>query len=174
MSAKKKVLIAVAVLLALPIGAFFAIPALLGFESEGPPRLVVGDRAGESITAVLERGVETPTEGAAEQIEVIAGVEIPTIEGRWTIAGDSVAGYRVFKDFVGASEFEAVGRTSTVFGGLTIEGTSVTDAEFSVDIASVRSDDERRDLQFRGPILNAAIFPFANFTLLSDLSLIHI
>lgn len=171
MLTQRRLFIGVAFLLALPIVAFFAIPVLLGLESEGPPRLVVGDRADESITAVLERGLDEPSEVVAEQVEVAVVAEIETIEGRWLIAGDSVAGYRVFKDFVGASEFEAVGRTSSVFGGLTIEGTSVTQADFNVDIASVTSDDDRRDQQFRGPILNASIFPFATFNLVSEIDL---
>ena len=161
-------------LVVLAVIAFFAIPAFLGLESEGPPGLVVGDRAEASITAVLERGQEPDPDAVVavdEPVEVATTVELDSIEGVWGIAGDSVAGYRVFKDFVGASEFEAVGRTSQVFGDLTIEDTSVTEASFSVDIASVISDDDRRDREFRGPVLDALSFPFAIFNLTSPIDL---
>ncbi len=175
MSVRRKFAVATLGLVALAVAAFFAIPAFLGFEAEGPPRLVVGDRATEAITAVVERGAENPIGTSSvsdvEPSDVVAVSELDSIGGRWVIAGDSVAGYRVFKEFIGVSEFEAVGRTSSIFGSLTISETTVTEAEFNVDIASVTSDDERRDRQFRGPILNAALYPFATFELLSEIDL---
>lgn len=163
---------------ALAVVAFFAVPALLGFDSEGPPALVVGDRAEESLALVLGR-----TDGAQPNDAVVEEssaanvgstartIRLETVDGAWEITGDSVAGYRVFKDFVGASEFEAVGRTSSVTGDLTIEDGSVASAEFRVNVASIESDDPRRDAEFRGPILNTEVFPFADFTITSPIEL---
>ena len=96
---------------------------------------------------------------------------IENADGTWVIVGDSVAGYRVFKEFVGLSDFEAVGRTSSVTGELVIDGDTVTDAEFSVNLTTVTSDDPRRDAQFRGPILNTDIFRFGTFSLTSPIEL---
>ena len=94
------------------------------------------------------------------------------VEGAWTLTGDSVAGYRVVEDFVGGlSDFEAVGRTSEITGDLTIEGTTVSVAAFSVDVASITSDDGMRDNQFRGPIMNADEFPTAEFAITSPIDL---
>lgn len=173
MTRRAKVIGALGLVVAVLVIRFFALPAFLGLESDSPPDLVVGDRASASIAAVLERGQEPTgeTEVEAEQVEVATPIQLDSIDGPWAIAGDSVAGYRVFKDFVGASEFEAVGRTSSVFGDLAIEGTTVAEAFFSVDIATVLSDDDRRDAQFRGPVLSADIYPFANFTLTSPIEL---
>lgn len=171
MSPKRIALAAFALIAGVLIGGFFALPSFLGLEGDIVDELAIGDRADESITAVLERGQESTAPEEVEAVEVASIIEIETIDGVWTIAGDSVAGYRVFKDFVGASEFEAVGRTRTILGGLTIEGTTLTEASFDVDIASIVSDDERRDAQFRGPILNSGLFPFANFTLTSPIDL---
>lgn len=173
MKLSTKLIGAAGFVVAVLVVGFFALPAFLGLESDSPPELAIGDRADDSITAVLERGQEPAlaADEDVEQVDVATSIQIETIDGTWTIVGDSVAGYRVFKDFVGASEFEAVGRTSSVFGDLTIDGTSVTDAEFNVNIASIVSDDERRDAQFRGPILNTNIFPLANFTLTSPIDL---
>ncbi len=76
------------------------------------------------------------------------------------------------EDFAGGlSDFEAVGRTSEIEGSLTISGTQVTAANFSVDVASIESDDSRRDGQFRGRIMNAAEFPTAVFVLTSPIEL---
>lgn len=170
----KSLAVGFGLLAALAIVGFFLVPVALGLESEGPPQLEVGDRAAESIEVVLERGQETGVAPEVADTAQLAQPEIEAldaIEGEWRIAGDSVAGYRVFKDFVGAAEFEAVGRTSQVVGNLTIEGSAVTEGSFNVDIASVRSDDSRRDAQFVGPILNAAEYPVATFVLTSPIEL---
>lgn len=171
MSRATKIVIGLGLLAAALIGGFLALPTFIGLESAEVSELTIGDRATESIDEVLLRGQDDAVIEQPEAIEVSAELEVETIEGLWQIGGDSVAGYRVFKDFVGASEFEAVGRTSSVFGDLTIEGTSVTEAAFSVDVATIISDDDRRDREFRGPILDAAQFPFANFTLTSPIDL---
>ena len=163
--------IALFAVVGIAIVGFFALPAFLGLEAEGPVELSIGDRATEAIALIF-----VDPDDESDAVEVVAEEELvesdlESVDGLWRIAGDSVAGYRVFKDFVGASEFEAVGRTSTVFGQLEIEGTSVTSGQFSVDIASIRSGEEGRDFAFRGEALNAALFPFANFDLTSPIDL---
>ena len=100
----KSLAVGFGLLAAIAIVGFFLVPVALGLESEGPPQLEVGDRAAESIEVVLERGQET---GAVPEVADTAQLAQPeieapdAIEGEWRIAGDSVAGYRVFKDFVG-------------------------------------------------------------------------
>ncbi len=181
MSRKKWPLLAVGAISAIAVVAFFAVPTLLGFSEEGPPQLAIGDRSESSIAAVLGREdgaqpADPDSASTAEGLEVVDPVQsetirIETADGDWILTGDSVAGYRVFKEFVGLSDFEAVGRTSSITGELSIEDNGVTDAEFRVNIASITSDDPRRDAQFRGPILQAEIFPFATFTLTSRIEL---
>lgn len=82
----------------------------------------------------------------------------------WTVVAPSVAGYRV-REVLNGQRTEAVGRTGAVEGTVTIEGTTVTAAEISVDLESVTSDSDRRDAQFRGRIMNTAEFPVATFVL---------
>ena len=176
MTRKKFALIALSVVSALAAIGFFAIPAILGFDSVGPPGLAIGDRAEESIAEAVGRedGAQ-PAEltPGAEAIEVDEDgtIRIENADGAWVLVGDSVAGYRVFKDFVGLSEFEAVGRTSSITGDLNIDDDVVTDAEFQVNLATVTSDDPRRDAQFTGPILQTSIFAFATFNLTSPIDL---
>jgi polyisoprenoid-binding protein YceI len=85
-------------------------------------------------------------------------------------ASGSQAGYRVKEVLFGQST-EAVGRTSNVDGALTISGTTVESAAISIDLASVASDESRRDGQFRGRIMNVSQYPTATFTLKSPIDL---
>jgi polyisoprenoid-binding protein YceI len=69
------------------------------------------------------------------------------LAGRWTVVSGSVAGYRVKELFVGqTSKHEAVARTSTVSGGLTVSGDSsgyqVTDLSFTARLADLHSVDQ--------------------------------
>ena len=65
----------------------------------------------------------------------------------------------------------AVGRTNQVDGTLTVDGTQVTGVDFTVDVASIKSDESRRDSQFRGRVMSADEFPTATFTLTQPIEL---
>ncbi len=92
-----------------------------------------------------------------------------TLDGTWTVGTGSEAGYRVVEDLGEVLNFEAVGRTDQVTGSIMIAGDSVTGGSFEVDVASITSDDGRRDGQFVGPIMNASEFPTATLVLTSPL-----
>lgn len=176
MTRTRKVLLGLGTLSALAVGAFFAVPVVFGFNSVGPPPLQIGDRAEESLALVLGRsdGAQPAEDLSTVGDEVEVGAittRIETADGAWIVTGDSVAGYRVFKDFVGAREFEAVGRTSEVTGDLVIEDDTVIGAEFDVFVGTITSDDPRRDAQFRGPILMTDIYRTATFELTSPIQL---
>ena len=83
---------------------------------------------------------------------------------------ESELGYRV-KEVLFGVDTEAVGRTNQITGSLMIDGTAVTDAEFTVDVASISSDESRRDGQFRGRIMSTDEFPTAVFTLTAPIEL---
>lgn len=88
----------------------------------------------------------------------------------WSITDDSQVGYRVAEVLFGV-DTEAVGRTNEVEGSIDIEGTQVVAGEFVVDVASIESDDGRRDNQFRGRIMSTDEFPEAVFTLTEPIEL---
>ena len=101
------------------------------------------------------------------------GAEAPgagDVSGTWQVAEGSQAGYRI-KEVLFGQDTEAVGRTSDVTGRFVIDGTSVTAAELTVDMASVTSDQERRDNQVRGRIMDVATFPTAAFVLTEPIEL---
>ncbi|MEY4175598.1 MAG: hypothetical protein RI900_2763, partial [Actinomycetota bacterium] len=100
-----------------------------------------------------------PATSAAPTTSAAAGAD-----GTWTAAADSELGYRV-KESINGFDTEANGRTNAVTGSLTIEGTSATAAEFTVDMTTFKSDEGRRDGQFNGRIMAVSQFPTATFVL---------
>lgn len=92
------------------------------------------------------------------------------IAGMWTPAAGSQAGYRVREVLFGQSA-DAVGRTDKVTGTMTVDDTTVTAVDIGVDMASVRSDQDRRDNQFRGRIMDTSQYPTATFELTQPISL---
>lgn len=95
---------------------------------------------------------------------------VGTVEGTWSVASGSQAGYRV-KEVLAGQQATAVGRTDKVTGSLTVAGATVTRASFDVDLASVSSDQGRRDDSFRGQIMQTDRFPTATFVLASPVAL---
>jgi polyisoprenoid-binding protein YceI len=93
-----------------------------------------------------------------------------TVAGTWTAGSGSVVGYRVNEVLLGQNA-TAVGRTSDVTGHLTIAGSTVTAAAFSVPMATVHSDKSQRDAQFDGRIMDVSRYPTGTFTLTSPIDL---
>jgi polyisoprenoid-binding protein YceI len=98
-----------------------------------------------------------------------SGTNAP-LAGTWKIGTGSVVQYRV-KETVFGQSGTAVGKTSSVTGSMTIAGTKVTTATFTVDMTSVKSDQSQRDGQFQGRIMDTSQFPTATFTLTSPIDL---
>lgn len=90
--------------------------------------------------------------------------------GQWHVSDGSVVGYRVNEVLFG-QRGEAVGRTDQVTGSVSVVGTSITDAGFSVDMTTVTSDEDRRDEQFNGRIMETATYPTATFALTMPINL---
>jgi polyisoprenoid-binding protein YceI len=109
-----------------------------------------------SLPSTTPSSSSSPTTGAT----ATAG----SLDGTWTIADGTQVGYRVDEVLFGQNN-AAVGRTSNVTGTFTLSGTAVTAATFSADMASVTSDQSRRDNQFRGRIMDTTTHPKATFIL---------
>lgn len=90
-----------------------------------------------------------------------------------TMSDDSTVnyvGYRVVEVLFG-QDTEGVGRTRDVTGSLTLDGTQITAAEFSVDMTTLQSDENNRDRKFNGEIMNTSEFPTATFTITAPIEL---
>lgn len=109
--------------------------------------------------APLTLSTSTPTDTPAAD-----ATDTATVDGTWSVAGGSQVGYRVKETLFGQSN-EAVGRTQDVTGSITIAGTRVTAANFTADMSTVTSDEDRRDNAFRGRIMDTDTYPSATLTI---------
>lgn len=144
MSKVLKIVIALAVL---GIAAFAAVYFLF-FNDDSPP----------------EFRPSTPAASSSSSTDVA---------GTWTIATGSQAGFRAREKLASLpAKSDAVGRTGDVTGSITITSTSVTMADFEVDLTTLKSEpaEPRRDSKI-GPALETDKFPKATFTLTSPIAI---
>ena len=128
-------------------------------HDEAPARLALEGSVRDNLPATSA----TTAAGAAATAPA-------SFDGTWVASTGSQAGYRV-KEILFNQSVTAVGRTSNVDGALSINGATVESAAISIDLASVQSDESRRDSQFRGRIMNVAQYPTATFQLTSPIDL---
>jgi polyisoprenoid-binding protein YceI len=100
----------------------------------------------------------------------VAGEKRAPLAGIWKTAPGSLVRYRVHEVLFGQSN-TAVGETTAVTGTMTIFGTRVTEAKFTVDMTKFHSNEALRDDQFQGRIMNTSQFPTSVFTLTKPLEL---
>ena len=102
----------------------------------------------------------------------------PGLDGTWNVdptvgsfdyaAGDfsgSWVGYRVQEELVGIGGAEAVGRTPDITGSITLTGTTLSGADLSVDLTTLRSDESMRDGQLGRQGIQTDQYPTATFVL---------
>jgi polyisoprenoid-binding protein YceI len=111
-----------------------------------------------------------PTISDAPAPTTVPGTTRAPLAGKWTIGSGSLVQYRIKETLFGQSG-TAVGATNSVTGSITIVGTKVTTASFTVDMTTVKSDRSQRDGQFQGRIMDTADFPTATFTLTNPIDL---
>jgi len=105
-----------------------------------------------------------------------ATLDAASIPGTWSIAADSIVGYRVREKLASLSaESDAVGRTNSITGSATIASSggalTVTAAEFSVDMTSIKSDRQMRDNRLRNDGIQTDSFPTSTFKLMTPVAL---
>jgi polyisoprenoid-binding protein YceI len=139
--------------LAVVVVAAVAVPwAYINFVKEdAAPRFQLSD---EPVTTTTAAGGTSDT--------TAAGGGTSELSGTWTVASGSEVGYRVSEVLFG-QDTEATGRTSDVTGSITLTDTTLTEGAFTADLTTVKSDEDRRDGQFQGNIMNTAEFPTATF-----------
>ena len=91
------------------------------------------------------------------------------LDGTWNVESTTdvsklYVGYRVDEVLAGQN-VTATGRTASVTGSLTVAGTRVPTAEFTAQMATVKSDKDQRDGQYNGRIMETAKYPTATFKL---------
>ena len=147
----------VVVVLVLVVGGPFVYIHFI--EGDPPPKLSLSTTTTPTTTAGSATGTTTGATGASAPLA-----------GTWKVGTGSTAGYRVKEDLFG-QHATAVGRTNSVTGSMTIAGTTVTKASFSVDMTTVSSDRSQRDGQFQGRIMDTSQYPTATFELTKPIDL---
>jgi polyisoprenoid-binding protein YceI len=160
----KRGLVGAVVLVALVYGAIFFYANVL---NDSPDALDSDD-----LSAALEPAAEPESEGEAGTEASTPESAAPTdsepaaepaegFDGVWTPTTASEFGYRV-DEVLGGVNVTAVGRSDEIEGSLAIDGTTAS-VDATVQVENIVSDDERRNGQFRGRIMDVANFPTANF-----------
>ncbi len=123
----------------------------------------------------LEPSVTTTTAAELAETTTTVAKTVTTVatsatDGEWAVVAESIVGYRVKETIVG-QKTEGVGRTAAVTGSLMISDQKVLNAEFTVDMMSLKSDSTRRDRQVNTRILDTATYPTATFVLKKPITL---
>lgn len=166
---KTKVIAAVVVVLLAVVGGPFVY---INFIKDDPPaELQVGGRTeSDADTAGDGEGDATASDVVDCEDQPIAAGDLADVSGTWTVTDGSCAGYRV-KEVLFGQDTEGVGRTPDVTGTMEISGTTVQATELTVQMATMVSDEDRRDNQFRTRIMSTDEFPTATFALTSPIEL---
>ena len=113
---------------------------------------------------------EATTTSLGETSSTTSGFFALDPTGTWNVVAESQVGYRVNEVLFG-QRVTAVGRTSGVTGSVTIADLTVSNAEFTADMTTVKSDDPRRDAQFESRIMDVLNYPTAGFVLTSPITI---
>ena len=184
----KWAVLGVVVLVALVYGAIFIYANVindspdeldtddLSAAIEATTSTVPTDTSAAPTTAVAETPAETTAPAATTATTAAPSPETTessgelSYDGEWVPTQESEFGYRVDEVLAGVN-VTAVGRSNEIAGAMTITGTQVTDLAVEVEVASITSDDSRRDGQFAGRIMETDQFPTATFVLTAPIEL---
>jgi polyisoprenoid-binding protein YceI len=137
-------------------------PAPLSLQS-APSSPAASASAGSASSAP---SASAPATGTAATGAAATG----TVAGTWHVTTGSIVGYRVNEVLAGQNNV-AVGRTSDISGRMTINGTTVRAASFTVQMGIIKSDQSQRDEQFNTRIMDTATYPTGTLTLTSPIVL---
>ena len=108
----------------------------------------------------------TPTVAASRAPSTLDAADL---SGPWTVGTGSEAGYRVH-EVLNGSDVTVTGRTDSVSGTATVDGTNITAAEITVQVADIATDSDQRDSYFRDSAMDVSAFPTATFELTSPIA----
>jgi polyisoprenoid-binding protein YceI len=149
------------IVLGIVVGGAYGIYELF-FKPAGPPPVDASSAPAASAAA----GASVLAPSAAD-----GTWEVDTSIGTLADGTSSFVGYRVQEQLASIGGNTAVGRTSDLSGSLTLRGTTVTAVEISAHLASLKSDDDRRDGQLRRQALETDTFGYATFKLTQPIEL---
>ncbi|UDY35334.1 YceI family protein [Dermatobacter hominis] len=154
-----------------------AVLALVGgglywFLRDDSPDEVDLDAAAKGVTTTTVADGATTTAGAAADTGIDGAWTVDTTSGEWTYesATGTFVGFRIKEELASIGSTEAVGRTDAVTGTMTIARDQVTDAELTIDLTKITTNESRRDNRVQSA-LQTDQFPQATFTLTAPIDL---
>ena len=166
-SARIVAILALVVVIAAGAGVWY-----LFFRPAGPPPV--------SLASLPATGSPTAGAPAGSGATETSGTTQAGISGTWRVdptigsladGSGSFVGYRVREVLATIGAAEAVGRTPDVTGTVTIDGTTITAAQLTADLTTLRSDESNRDRQLSRQAIETSRFPTATFTLTTPIEL---
>jgi polyisoprenoid-binding protein YceI len=136
-------------------------------HSTAPPPLTVNTTSSGSESTTTSDASSSPTTTASASASA-SPATATAVAGAWNITTGTQVGYRVNEVLFGQSA-TAVGRTSQVAGQMVIDGTTVKSATFTAQMATVTSNENRRDGQYNNRIMNTGTYPTSTFALASPI-----
>jgi polyisoprenoid-binding protein YceI len=177
----KKIAIAVAALVVLVLGGSLIYAKVI---NKADPKFGQGDVnakldaatttvATANSTALSVSTTVAPSASTAPQSSVVAAETATGIDGTWNIKDGSEVGYRV-DESINGFDTTANGRTQSITGSMVAAGTTITEGQFTVDMATFKSDESRRDGQFNGRVMEVDTFPTSTFVLTAPIDFVAI
>ncbi len=117
---------------------------------------------------------ELSVDSGTDTSQTTTGTAPASLDGTWSVQeGDTTAGFRIEESFAnGLAGHTAVGRSTAVTGSITISGTEITEASFTVDLTGLDFTDDPGGLSvtnranaMKNRGLETSTFPEASFTL---------
>jgi polyisoprenoid-binding protein YceI len=169
MNNRRLAAIVIAVIAVVAIGGLVA--AQLFLRGDEVPELGLDTPAPSAVASDVPSATPVPSEPGATAAPPTAA----DLAGAWTIS-EGEAGYRVRETFLQQqAETDAVGRTSGVSGGLTVEGSAgayvLAAGTIEVDMTTLQSDESRRDNQLRRRGIETDTYPTSIFVLAGPVAL---
>ncbi len=156
----------VGVVVLIPVGTYVYIHFV---EGKPPPPLTLASAGSANQPTISTPMASTTTAPGPTR----STSQAPTSRTTYRPTQASVVGYRIKETLFGQST-EAVGRTSSITGSMTLDGATVSTVELVVDMKSVKSDQSRRDSQFNSRIMETSRYPTATFRLTRPLTLSNV
>ena len=166
--------------IAIILGVIILVLALAGaaygvsyiFLREPAPPAVGLDASATADDSQATSTAEASSSAAVSSAAASAGTwSVDASIGSFDDFSSSFVGYRVQEELAGIGGQTAVGRTPDVTGTLSLDGTTLTEVEVTADLATLVSDDDRRDNQLRRQALETEQFPTATFVLTEPIEL---
>jgi len=122
-----------------------------------------------SLGGALESlGTTTPAASSTQpNTQPTAATATTGLAGNWSIAAgtETFVGYRVKEELAQVGFTTAVGRTPSVTGTFTVEGSTTTAGTITAQLSGLQSDRSQRDQALRQQALETGRFPTATFEL---------